>query len=134
MAGSASQLANSLRDGDLSAFHDLNADAWSRLIKLRDEDERTLFHTAAASGHLQVVNGFLANGGLVLVNKPDEDGWTPLMSACSSGRDAMVERLIAAEADVNATNASSLTALHYAASKGHIRILELLLSAGAPPT
>ncbi len=41
-------------------------------------------------------------------------GWTPLMSAVSAGREEAVAALLAGGADVSAKNSSGQTALHYA--------------------
>eukprot|EP00955_Chlamydomonas_euryale_P110589 366009-Chlamydomonas_euryale.AAC.7 len=61
----------------------------------------------------------------------DLQGWTPLMSAISAGREAIAEYLLGLGADVSASNSGGQTALHYAASKGHIACLRLLVRAGA---
>ena len=41
-------------------------------------------------------------------------GWTPLMSAVSANRELLVQLLLDHAADVQATNSSGQTALHYA--------------------
>ncbi|KAI5474195.1 26S proteasome non-ATPase regulatory subunit 10, partial [Pseudohyphozyma bogoriensis] len=43
----------------------------------------------------------------------------------------VVQLLVGAGADVNAVNAKGMTALHYAASKGHVSVGRLLISKGA---
>lgn len=126
----AVHLANAIREGDNTAFQNLDDSQWQQLFKVKDDDDRSLLHTAAGCGNAQVLSAFLAGGGRKLVNQIDEDGWTPLMSAASSGKDEIVQQLISSGAHVNAANDMKRSALHFAASKGHVRIVQMLLEAG----
>ena len=54
-------------------------------------------------------------------------GWTPLMIASSAGHFNIAEFLIANNSEVNETNHTGLTALHYAVSKNHTNIVKLLI-------
>ena len=128
---STAQLAEVVRQGKAGEFERLSDEDWERLIRLKDEDERTLLHTAAATGQFEIVEAFLAHGAEVVVNGSDEDGWTPLMSAASSGHHGVVQRLLDCGAQVDQGNSGKRTALHYAASKGQLRVLQVLLEAGA---
>lgn len=130
----AAQLADEIREDNASTFESLPEDEWPRLVKLRDEDGRSLLHTAAANGRMAILEAFLQHGGDAVVNKQDEDGWTPLMSAASSGHEGAMQRLIACGAEVGPQNSTKRTALHYAASKGHLRAVKALLEAGATCT
>jgi ankyrin repeat protein len=56
---------------------------------------------------------------------------TPLMDAVWRGHGPVVETLIASRADLAATNADGLTALHLAAQWGHVGITQQLVRAGA---
>ena len=47
-------------------------------------------------------------------------GWTPLMSAVSASREALIQLLLEHGADVHATNSSGQTSLHYAVRSGHL--------------
>ena len=58
---------------------------------------------------------------------------TPLMLAASGGNEDMVRRLIAAGADVNASNAKGMTALMMAANSGHYAVASVLLENHADP-
>jgi 26S proteasome non-ATPase regulatory subunit 10 len=119
--------------GSLEVFEKLSGEGVRKARLLRNEDERTLLHVAAASGRVGVVK-WIAEGvsdAKGLVNVSDEEGWTPLHSAASSGRDAVVEVLLALGADVGAANQGGRTALHYAASKNHVEIAHMLIKAGA---
>jgi 26S proteasome non-ATPase regulatory subunit 10 len=110
----------------------MDPDEWKRIVQLRDEDGRTLIHTAAANGHLEIVQAMLMHGFGDLLDNQDGEGWTALTSACSSGHELVVRCLIAAGANPNLTNNGGRTALHYAASKGHLRIAQMLLEEGIP--
>ncbi|KIY95090.1 hypothetical protein MNEG_12872 [Monoraphidium neglectum] len=132
------------RVGDVPYFGGLAPAELEFLVTAKDEDGRTLLHTAAANGHLQLLQ-LLANAGAGKVaNKQDDEGWAPLHSAASAGYEAIVAALLSLGATADAVNSSGQTALHYAvrppaprdalqgpASKGHTGIVRLLLSAGS---
>lgn len=67
------------RTGDLLYFTSLPADQLVPLLKRRDEDLRSLLHTACGSGNLQLVQ-FLLDHGASQVNDPDEEVRTLLLS------------------------------------------------------
>jgi Ankyrin repeats (many copies) len=50
--------------------------------------------------------------------------------AASAGHEGAVQLLLEAGADVNARTKGGRSALHYAASKGHIRVAKILIEAG----
>ena len=58
---------------------------------------------------------------------PLPQGWTPLQSAVSSGHEEVTRALLSLGADANQANAQGRTPLHYAASKGRLPLLRLLL-------
>ncbi|KAG0594602.1 hypothetical protein M758_UG092100 [Ceratodon purpureus] len=119
--------------GEVEVFESLAEEDLRKARLLRNEDERTLVHVAAASGRIEIVRRIVegASDGKGLVNVCDEEGWTPLHSAASGGRDAVVEVLLALGADVGAGNVGGRTALHYAASKNYVEIARMLIKAGA---
>ncbi|GAM22126.1 hypothetical protein SAMD00019534_053010 [Acytostelium subglobosum LB1] len=95
-----------------------------------DEDERTLLHWAAANGRMDVA-AYLINEHKISPNTCDDGGWTPLLSASSSGHAHMVRLLLENNADANCANEAKRTPLHYACSKGKADIVDLLLQNGA---
>ena len=60
-----------------------------------------------------------------VVNKKDQGGWSPLMSACSAGFDRVVKVLLDHGADANATNNGGQMALHYV--KRSVSMAEMLI-------
>ncbi|MEM4367103.1 MAG: ankyrin repeat domain-containing protein [Candidatus Anstonellales archaeon] len=85
------------------------------------------FMWAAARGCTELIDELI---DVVNVNYKS-DGITMLMIASWSGHEKIVEMLIKAGADVNATSYLGFTALMYAAENGHEKIVEMLIKAGA---
>ncbi|KAH9298698.1 hypothetical protein KI387_030380, partial [Taxus chinensis] len=125
-------LLKAAESGNVEVFEELEIDQLKKAASIRNEDARSLLHVAAAAGNLRLVR-ILAGiePSLTGVNGGDEEGWTPLHSAVSSGRDDVVEALLQAGADVSIANNGGRTALHYAASKGRLKIAQVLISHGA---
>ncbi|GIL69535.1 hypothetical protein Vretimale_13554 [Volvox reticuliferus] len=125
--------AERAREGDLPYFESLPADELMRLCRRKDEDQRSLLHSAALSGCVELLQLLVARGAAAAaVNDQDDEGWTPLQSAASCGHEAVVDLLLQLGARVAETNSGGRTALHYAASKGKTGVVRQLLVAGAP--
>ena len=122
------------REGNAQYFLDLNGDELIKLCKKKDEDGRSILHSAVVGGNMHLVQLIVERCGNEKINAQDSEGWTPLMSAVSCGHEAIVKFLLSLSngaADPNIANAQNRTALHYAASKGRVAIIKLLIEAGA---
>ena len=82
---------------------------------------RTALHCAASSNRMEIVQ-------LLLMNGVRKFCW----EACTVISKQTVHFLLCSQADVNMVGGSRhRTALHYASTKGHSEIVQLLLTAGA---
>ncbi|EEB05928.1 proteasome regulatory particle [Schizosaccharomyces japonicus yFS275] len=93
-----------------------------------DEDQRTAFHWACSMGSLEAIELFLDRKDAT-INAQDEAGWTPFMIAiCNKNNPESVleEFLNREDLDISATTRGGQTCLHYAATKGRMRLLQLL--------
>merc|ERR1719453_2589326 len=61
------------------------------------------------------------------VEKPDNEGWSPLRWAARYGRLKAAEVLIMEGADIHGSDRKAKTALHWAAASGHDEMCKLLL-------
>ncbi|KAK6133752.1 hypothetical protein DH2020_032463 [Rehmannia glutinosa] len=150
-------LFKAAESGDSSVFKSLSEEQLHKASSLRNEDGRSLLHVAVSSSQPEVVE-ILSAASPSVVNSSDEEGWAPLHSAASSGNLNIMEILLNRAfdwedqmflplgekkaqddllqklklgADVNLKNDGGRTALHYAASKGWLKIAETLVSHGA---
>jgi uncharacterized protein len=88
---------------------------------------------AIISGNLEVVKQHIEAG--TDINMKDQmSGSTPLMTAATFGKTAIVKALIDANANLDLKNNEGSTALHAAAFFGRIEIVQMLLDAGADKT
>lgn len=87
-----------------------------------------LLSHAVAAGHAEIVHLILTRGGDVNAGKTSH---TPLHAAAFFGQTAIAERLIAAGADLNATDHRDRTPLQIAEESDQTEIAELLRRHGA---
>jgi ankyrin repeat protein len=89
---------------------------------LNDKGESGLL-LAVRESSLNVIEVLLASANIKVESRSAQDE-SPLMLAAINGLTGVCKQLIAADADVNKPG---WTALHYAAAKGHVDIINLLL-------
>lgn len=91
----------------------------------------TLLHVAGAAGHLNVVNRFIKGGAILDIR--DGDGITPLMAACSAGRNEVALTLANIGADVPYERPEDgMSALKFALwGRCSRKVIRCLLSKGA---
>ena len=90
-------------------------------------------HTAILSNNLEAVKQHIAAGTDLNV-KEQMTGSTPLSTAVTFGKTAMVKALIEAKADLSVKNNDGATALHNAAFFCHVEITQILIDAKADKT
>ncbi|CAJ1334767.1 unnamed protein product [Effrenium voratum] len=94
---------------------------------------RSPLHEAVEFGHAEVVEAWeilAAKPGLV--SAPDELGWTALHWAALNGAEPIARRLLALKAQPDAQeNEFGCQPLQWAARRGHLQLITLLLSHGA---
>lgn len=90
---------------------------------------RISLHKAAEDGMLGVVKGYIKYEHDI--NKPDENGDTPLILAAEQGHTDVVDLLLENKADPNIHGSDDMTALIRAAAGGHNEIVKKLIEAGA---
>jgi ankyrin repeat protein len=97
-------------------------------------DGFTALHLAAFFGKAEAASTLIATGAVVNVYSRNELAVQPLHSAAAGRHHEVCRVLIAAGADVNATQRHGYTPLHAAAQHGDAELVELLLSSGADPS
>ena len=121
------------------------------LVTLSLSSSRTIIHAAVCSEpkNIDAVKALLSRAPIASLSTADEELWTPLHSAASSGRSPAAVALLlsllsspsakdgaaaaAAASAADPRTSGKRTPLHYAASKGHAEIVRVLLAAGADP-
>ena len=123
---------------DLTDLIFKDKDAASKLIKAKPalldqkipDSEETILNFLVIENYLPEVQFLLEHGANV--DAMDSGGSTPLIHSCILGYREMVALLLAYKANVNHQDrVMHYTPLHYAAQKGDIEIIQLLLAAGA---
>jgi ankyrin repeat protein len=131
-------------DPELDAFE---AAALGRLDRLKERlatlpdgpaayspDGFTALHLAAFFGRAEAVHILLDAGASVAAYTRNAFANQPLHAAAAGRHVEVCRLLLAAGADVNATQHGGYTPLHEAAQHGDDEMVELFLSAGADPT
>jgi ankyrin repeat protein len=131
-------------DPELAVFEATALGYIDRLRERLDEDPGratafstdgfTALHFAAFLGKAEAAGALIAAGAAVDVYSRNELAVQPLHSAAAGRHHEVCRVLIAAGADVNATQRHGHTPLHAAAQHGDAELVELLLSSGADPS
>eukprot|EP01113_Clastostelium_recurvatum_P044203 TRINITY_DN7435_c0_g1_i2.p1 TRINITY_DN7435_c0_g1~~TRINITY_DN7435_c0_g1_i2.p1 ORF type:complete len:422 (-),score=79.82 TRINITY_DN7435_c0_g1_i2:71-1336(-) len=100
-------------------------------VATRGPDGDTALHMAASSGAIKCTT-FIIEDGRIHVDTKNDHGNTSLMLAASTGMPDMVQMLIKAAADINATNAQGKTAWNFAKDSGHDDLAASLWSMLSP--
>ena len=95
-----------------------------------DSYGNTTLHHACWNGQGEVVK-ILLEKDPASVNKPNDEGESPLILAAQKGKNDFTAMLIEKGADVNAVDNSQHSAMFYASEAGYTEIVEQLLIAGA---
>ena len=130
-------------DPELDVFEATALGYIDRLRERLDEDPAralafsadgfTALHFAAFFGKVEAARVLLTSGASVGVVSRNDLACQPLHSAAAGLHHEVCRVLIAAGADVDATERLGFTPLHAAAQHGDDELVELLLSAGADP-
>jgi ankyrin repeat protein len=129
---------------ELDAFDAAGLGRADRLAELLDADAGsatafasdgfTALHLAAFFGQTEAARLLLERSALPNVVSRNRLQVMPLHSAAAGSHIGVARLLVAAGADVNATQRHGYTPLHAAAQNGNGEMTELLLDAGADPT
>lgn len=124
-------LHEAAREGRLSVVESL-LNANPKLADRRDDDDRLPIHWAVSQGYLDIAT-LLSGVKSFDPDVQDGSGWTPLMIAVSlKDGDDLIELFLQKGADVNATNFTGQTALHFTASKNNLDVARKLLAQKPP--
>ncbi|KAK4383461.1 Neurogenic locus notchprotein 1, partial [Sesamum angolense] len=99
-------------------------------MRVRDGRGRTALHVAAAAGKRQICE-YLIDEGILDVNVEDEKCRAPLHHAVGHRHGDIAEYLVSVGACTSQRDKRAFTPLHYAAEKGDVLMLVLLISGGA---
>ena len=89
-----------------------------------DNDNCTCIHNYSIT--LECLDIVLCYGGLNLINKQDDYGYTPLHIAIQAGNIAIIPRLLDCCADPNIPDMKGITPLEYAKSTEFTEVIELI--------
>jgi uncharacterized protein len=131
-------------DPELDVFEAAALGYIDRLRERLDEDPSravawsadgfTALHFAAFFGKAEAARTLLAAGAMIDAVSGNDMRVQPLNSAAAGRHHEVCRLLIAAGADVNATQRDGFTPLHAAAQDGDDELVELFLSAGGDPS
>ena len=97
-------------------------------ISLKDTDGYDALLGAVEKGHLETVKLLIENGASLKTKTISN--FTPLMTAANTGKTQVVKYLLSLGVEIDETN-NGWTALFYAATKGYLDTVQLLVNSGA---
>ena len=103
-------------------------------VRQLSPDGFTALHLAAFFGKPEIARLLIDSGAAVDTYTANDFANQPLHAAAAGRHIEVCRVLLAAGADVNATQHGGYTPLHEAAQHGDVEMVELFLSAGADPT
>lgn len=103
-------------------------------VRRLSSDGFTALHLAAFFGKPEIARLLIDSGASVHTYTTNDFANQPLHAAAAGRHVEVCRVLLAAGADVNATQHGGYTPLHEAAQHGDVEMVELFLSAGADPT
>jgi ankyrin repeat protein/L-ascorbate metabolism protein UlaG (beta-lactamase superfamily) len=98
------------------------------LVKAKDQEQSTPLHSAAAAGHLKIVE-------YLIEKEADVNAWNnahqnPLLYAAYHGHSKIVSLLLEKGAEFKEQDIYGRNVLHYPAREGHPKVVEILVKKG----
>ncbi|KAJ3531214.1 hypothetical protein NM208_g8973 [Fusarium decemcellulare] len=93
--------------------------------------DATLFHLFCLRGNMCAVQLYIEQGLIEDIDLASDSGFTPLHCSVMFNETIVMEYLLSNGSSINSQTESGATALHFAASRGHLESTELLLRLGA---
>ncbi|XP_072038003.1 uncharacterized protein [Amphiura filiformis] len=95
-------------------------------VNCMDEKDRTSLHLAAGQGHTEVIETLVDSD--VRIDFADKYGMNGILWAAWFGQKAAIESLVKCGANVKAENKLGQTMVHCAASRGHVDVLQYIVT------
>jgi len=124
---SSDTIFEAAEQGDLAKVQAL-VEKNPELVQAKDKEQGTPLHSAAASGHIKIVEYLLSKGADV--NARNAVNQNPLLYAAYHGHAEIVNLLLEKGAEFKEQDMYGRNVLHYPAREGHNRVVEILVKKG----
>ena len=118
-------------------FSNYEKEKWVEILQMQDEDGRTPLHWAVTLKRPQLFDYLVSllspEEISPIINCTDDGGWTPLLSAASSGQANLCQRLLQLGASAEVRGKNGASTLHYCCSKGHLGVMKVLMDGASLP-